>query len=84
MFSETKTYGTPRLYNLLKDPSESENVLFPHTWVPKAASVQLVEHMASLKKHPPIKPGILDPYHPFKKLRVSKRTTNSRRLDGRN
>ena len=66
IFSEKRTYGTPRVYNLLADPQESENVLFPHTWVPKAALVQLGEHVASLKKYPPIKPGTLDPYQPRK------------------
>ncbi len=64
VFSETRDYGTPRVYNLLTDPQESENVLFPHTWVPKAALVQLGEHLASLQKHPPIQPGALDPYQP--------------------
>jgi arylsulfatase len=64
VFSETRTYGMPRVYNLLADPQESENVLFPHTWVPKAALGQLAEHVASLKAHPPIKPGTLDPYLP--------------------
>ncbi len=67
LFSETRNYGTPRVYNLLTDPQESENILFPHTWVPKAALVQLGEHLASLKKHPPIKPGALDPYQPPKR-----------------
>ena len=66
IFSETRTYGTPRVYNLLTDPQESENVLFPHTWVPKAALGQLEEHIASLTTHPPIKPGTLDPYVPPK------------------
>ncbi len=64
IFSETREYGTPRVYNLLTDPQESENVLFPHTWVPKAALVQLDEHMASLRAHPPIRTGTLDPYEP--------------------
>lgn len=67
VFSETREYGTPRVYNLLADPQESENVLFPHTWVPKAALGQLVEHMISLKKEPPIKPGTKDPYVPGKR-----------------
>ena len=40
--------------------------LFPNTWVPKAALAQLGEHAASLKAHPPIKPGTLDPYMPPK------------------
>ncbi len=33
----------PRVYNLLTDPQERENVLFPNTWVPKAALGQLAE-----------------------------------------
>ncbi len=64
VFGETRTYGTPRVYNLLTDPQERENVLFPHTWVPKAALGQLAEHLASLGAHPPIKPGTPDPYEP--------------------
>ncbi len=64
VFSETRTYGTPRVYNLLTDPQERVNVLFPHTWVPKAALGQLAEHVASLRAHPPIKPGTKDPYEP--------------------
>ena len=66
IFSETRTYGTPRVYNLLTDPRESENILFPNTWVPKVALGQLEEHIASLKAHPPIKPGTPDPYVPPK------------------
>jgi len=38
--------------------------LFPHTWVPKAALPQLEEHVASLKKFPPIPAGTPDPYKP--------------------
>jgi arylsulfatase len=64
IFSETREYGMPRLYNLYSDPQERENVLFPHTWVPKAALGQLGEHLASLRAHPPIKPGTQDPYEP--------------------
>ena len=30
-------YGMPRIYNLLKDQGETQNVLFHETWVPKAA-----------------------------------------------
>jgi arylsulfatase len=56
----------PRLYNLLKDPQEREKVLFPHTWVPKAALGQLGAHMASLQANPPIKPGTPNPYVPPK------------------
>jgi hypothetical protein len=64
VFSEIVEYGVPRVYNLLTDPQERQNVLFPHTCVPKAALGQLGEHAASLKAHPPIKPGTLDPYQP--------------------
>ena len=59
-----RTYTMPRLYNLHSDPQERDNVLFPHTWVPKAALVQLGEHAASLQKFPPIKAGTPDPYVP--------------------
>jgi arylsulfatase len=65
VFSETTSYGMPRVYNLLADPQERENVLFPNTWVPKAALGQLAEHTASLQANPPIKPGTLDPYEPL-------------------
>ena len=59
-----RTYTMPRLYNLMNDPQERDNVLFPHTWVPKAALVQLEEHVVSLKKNPPIPTGALDPFMP--------------------
>ena len=63
---ETVTFEMPKLYNLYIDPGETENVLFPNTWVPRIALQQLEQHKVSLKKHPPIKPGTLDPYEPPK------------------
>jgi len=63
-FGELRTYTMPRVYNLLTDPQERDNVLFPATLVPKAALGQLADHTASLKKHPPIKAGAPDPYVP--------------------
>jgi len=66
-FDEMHTYTMPRVYNLLTDPQERDNVLFPNTWVPKAALPQLEEHIASLKKHPPIPAGAPDPYVPPKR-----------------
>ena len=42
-------------------------MLFPHTWVPKAALGQLGAHVLSLRKEPPIKPGTKDPYVPPEK-----------------
>jgi arylsulfatase len=59
-----REYTMPRLYNLINDPQERDNVLFPHTWVPKAALPQLQEHVISLKKNPPVPTGALDPYKP--------------------
>ncbi|UCC85336.1 MAG: arylsulfatase [Gemmatimonadota bacterium] len=59
-----RTYTMPRAYNLLTDPQERDNVLFPNTWVPKAALGQLEEHIASLRAHPPIPAGAPDPYEP--------------------
>jgi arylsulfatase A-like enzyme len=61
-----RTYTMPRVYNLLKDPQELDNVLFPNTWVLKAGLPQLVEHAVSLKKYPPIPSGAKDPYKPPK------------------
>jgi len=61
-----REYTMPRAYNLLSDPQESDNVLFPHTWVPKAALPQLEEHVASLKRYPPVPTGAADPYEPPK------------------
>jgi arylsulfatase len=58
------SYTMPKLYNLYEDPQERNNVLFPHTWVPKAALKQLEEHIISLKKNPPIPQGQKDPYQP--------------------
>ena len=59
-----REYTMPRVYNLINDPQERDNVLFPHTWVPKAALPQLEEHIISLKKNPPIPAGTPDPYKP--------------------
>lgn len=61
---ELHEYTMPRLYNLMNDPQEKDNVLFPHTWVTKAALPQLEEHVVSLKKNPPIPAGAPDPYEP--------------------
>ena len=63
-FDQMRTYTMPRVYNLLTDPQERDNVLFPNTWVPKAALGQLTEHVKSLKESPPIPSGAPDPYEP--------------------
>lgn len=59
-----RTYTMPRVVNLINDPQEQDNVLFPHTWVLKKGLPQLEEHAASLKKYPPIPTGAPDPYTP--------------------
>ncbi len=64
VFSVLREYTMPRVYNLHVDPQERENVLFPHTWVPKAALGQLAVHKKSLAEHPPIPTGAPDPYTP--------------------
>jgi len=61
-----REYTMPRVYNLMNDPQERDNVLFPHTWVLKAGLPQLEGHVASLKKNPPIPTGTPDPYKPPK------------------
>ena len=52
------------LGNVWNDPHERDNVLFPNTWVLRTGLPQLEEHVASLKKHPPIPTGTPDPYQP--------------------
>lgn len=64
IFSATETFDTPRVYNLLNDPGERDNVLFPYTWVAEKAIPQMYEHLASFKPYPPIAPGTPDPYEP--------------------
>jgi arylsulfatase len=58
------TYTMPRIYNLLADPQERDNVIFPNTWVLRVALPQLEEHVASLRAYPPIPTGAPDPYEP--------------------
>ena len=58
------SYTMPRVYDLYSDPQERNNVIFPHTWVPRLALEQLTEHVISLKQNPPIKMGQADPYEP--------------------
>lgn len=64
VFSPTISNDTPRVYNLLNDPGERDNVLFPYTWVAEKALPQMIEHIASFEEYPPIPPGTPDPYEP--------------------
>jgi arylsulfatase A-like enzyme len=58
------SYTMPRVYNLMRDQQERDNVIFPNTWVLRAALPQLEEHVASLRAFPPIAAGTPDPYVP--------------------
>ena len=55
-------YTMPRVYNLINAPCERNNFLFLDTWVLGTGLAQLEEHVASLKKFPPIPTGIYYPY----------------------
>ena len=59
-----REYTMPRVYNLMNDPRERDNVIFPHTWVLKAGLPQLEQHVASLRANPPVPTGAPDPYVP--------------------
>jgi arylsulfatase len=65
-----KNYGVPRFYDLYVDPKE-EHPLDPRVpenfWVRFPIIQVLLDHMASLKKEPPIPPGTPDPYDPSRK-----------------
>ena len=60
----TRTFEMPKVYDLLADPGETQDVLFPNTWVPRKALPLLQEHVASLRRNPPIAMGTPDPYTP--------------------
>ena len=63
ILSETLDYGMPRIYNLYKDPGETQNVLFPETWVPRAALGQLgAACVVTDGKSRPSGQGTPDPY----------------------
>ena len=62
--SEIRQYDLPRVYDLLADPGETNNVLFPNTWVTQGALPQLEEHLVSFALEPRIAPGAPDPYEP--------------------
>ena len=64
IFDPTESFDTPRAYNLLNDPHERDNVLFPYTWAVEKALPQLQEHLATFQEYPPIPPGTPDPYEP--------------------
>jgi arylsulfatase A-like enzyme len=63
---EIKDWSVPRFFNLYLDPKEEHALSYEYQyfWVRFPAGKVLLDHMASLKKYPPIKPGTPDPYVP--------------------
>jgi arylsulfatase len=65
-------YSLPRFYNLLIDPKEEhphEGYVAESFWARFPMSAILNEHIASLAKEKPIRPGAPDPYTPDRKRR---------------
>jgi len=65
----TRTYGVPLIYDLHTDPKEEHPLnsrWYYSGWVRWPAGQVLVDHIGSLKKEPPIRPGTQDPYEPVR------------------
>jgi arylsulfatase len=63
----TRSYGVPLVYDLHTDPKEASplNSRWYHIgWIRWPAGQYIVDHVASLEKEPPIRPGTSDPYVP--------------------
>ncbi len=63
----TRSYGVPLLYDLHTDPKEQMplNSQWYHIgWIRWPAGQRLSEHLASLQREPPIRPGTPDPWEP--------------------
>ena len=63
----TRSYGVPLIYDLHVDPKEAQplNSQWYHNgWIRWPAGQYLVDHVASLRAEPPIRPGTPDPYQP--------------------
>lgn len=63
----TRTYGVPLIYDLHTDPKEEtplNSQWYHNGWIRWPAGEYLVQHLASFKKEPPIRPGTPDPYRP--------------------
>jgi arylsulfatase len=65
-------YSTPLFFDLLIDPKEEHPTdprVLEDLWARFPITKSLAEHLASLKKEPPIPPGTPDPYVPSKPAR---------------
>jgi arylsulfatase len=63
-----KDFAVPRFYSLYLDPTEEHALSYEiqYGWVRFPCGQILKDHLASLKKYPPIAPGTPDPYTPPK------------------
>ncbi len=64
VYADTKSYSTPRVYDLINDPGERKDVLLVYTWAAEQALPLLGAHLATFKEYPAIPPGQPDPYQP--------------------
>ena len=65
----TRSYGVPLFYDLYTDPKEANPIhsgWYKLGWIRWPAGDYLVQHIGSLRKEPPIRPGTPDPYDPKK------------------
>jgi arylsulfatase len=66
----TRRYGVPLIYDLHTDPKEAtplNSQWYHNGWIRWPAGQVLVDHLASLRKEPPIRPGTPDPYTPARR-----------------
>lgn len=64
-WSPPSKLGVPKIFDLLKDPTEEYGAtLTPDGWVGAPIMKIVTEFEESLKRNPPIKPGTPDPYTP--------------------
>ena len=56
--------SAPRLYNLLTDLREEDNVIIENSWTLHPMMRIVGNIKTSLKQYPPIEPGTPDPYTP--------------------
>ena len=72
-----RTYGLPRFYDLYVDPKEEQPVdprVPENLWVRWPMGQVLLDHIASFRKEPPIRPGTSDPYDPSRKTESAPQT----------
>ncbi|RWU17116.1 arylsulfatase [Pseudomonas alkylphenolica] len=64
MFDPPLQLSAPRLYNLLTDLREEQNVIIENSWALHPMMRIVADFKGSLKQYPPIEPGTPDPYTP--------------------